>query len=90
MVRKDKKAVILRYNAIIKELSNPNTDEKTKESLLKEFESLKTEVNDETRSEIKKTLIKTLGILSTMIGYAVLDRNFILNKAAFSFMPKHI
>lgn len=90
MVRKDKKAVVLRYNAIIKELSNPNIDEKTRESLLKEFESLKTEVNDETKSEIKKTLIKTFGILAAMFWCAFLDKSYILNKAAFGFIPKHI
>lgn len=89
MVKVDRKAAIMRVNAITKELSTIDGDLDKRESLMKELEVYKSIIDDGSKTKMKEILLKTASTMVTVAVVYALDRNGVLNKVAMSFIPKH-
>lgn len=90
MVKIDRKTAILRANAIQKELANIDGDLDKRESLMKEYEMLKTTIDDGSKSKYKEIILKTGSTMVTAGFVYLLNRNGFLDKVAMQFIPKHI
>lgn len=89
MPKVDKKAAIMRANAIQQELANIDGDLDKRDSLMKEYEMLRTTIDDGSKSKYKEILLKMCTTMVTTGFIYALDRNGVLNKMAMSFIPKH-
>lgn len=89
MVKVDKKAAIMRVNAITKELATIDGDLDKRDSLMKELEVYKSIIDDGSKTKMKEILLKTCSTMVTVGVVYALDRNGVLNKVAMSFIPKH-
>ena len=89
MVKVDKKAAIMRVNAIQQELATIDGDLDKRDSLMKEYEMYKSIIDDGSKCKFKEILLKTCSTMVTVGVVYALDRNGVLNKVAMSFIPKH-
>lgn len=89
-IKFDRKKALLRLNADIDELSKLEPDDPKRKQLIEEIEKLNAITVDDGKAKVKENLIKTACIAGLMFLTYGLDRSGVLNKAALSFVPKHI